>query len=359
MRILYLGNIQSVHLRRWVSAAVAAGDTAAVCSFAHSDCEVDLKVLRTFGAGRVAYFLCAPQLNHFVEQFQPDVVHAHYLSSYGALAAIANVRPLIVTAWGSDLMPVPTTTKVHGWAARRAIKGANFVTVVAEHMKSAAIAHGADPDRTDTVPFGVDMSLFKPAPTRPERDVPLIVCTRNFDDVYRVDTLIAAVARLKEDGQPFRCQLIGDGRLRRSLERMARHAGVSGEVEFLGSCTPSRVAATLASADVFVSPSVSDGNNVSLTEALACGAFPIATDIPANRQWIDNGVTGLLYSPGNADALGVALTTALASRSVRQQAARRNVELVRQKANWDVSVVHMRGLYRRVINSSAPASLVA
>lgn len=359
MRILYLGNIQSVHLRRWVSAAVAAGDTAAVCSFAHGDCEVELKVLRTFGAGRAAYFLCAPQLNHFVQQFQPDVVHAHYLTSYGALAALAGVRPLIVTAWGSDLLPVPTTTRAHGWAARRAITGADFVTVVADHMKSAAIAHGADANRIDTVPFGVDMSLFTPAPVRHERDTPLIVCTRNFDDVYRVDTIIAAVARLKADGRPCRCQLIGDGPLRRSLERMARRAGVGAEVEFLGPCTPPRIAATLASADVFVSPAISDGNNVSLTEALACGTFPVATDIAANRQWIEDGVTGFLYSPGNADSLTHALTRALASPPVRQQAARRNVELVRQKANWDVSVVHMRALYRRVIGDSTPASLVA
>jgi glycosyltransferase involved in cell wall biosynthesis len=359
MRILYLGHIQSVHLRRWVSAAVAAGDTVAVCSFTRSDCEVPVKVLRTFGVGKAAYFLCAPQLKRFVQQFRPDVVHAHYLTSYGVLAVLAGVRPLIVTAWGSDLLPVPTTTAAHRWLAARALKGADLVTVVADHMKNAAVAHGADPDRVETVPFGVDLSVFKPAPARTPRGIPVITCTRNFDDVYRVDTLIEAVARLKSNGRQVRCQLIGDGPLRRGLQRLARTAGVSGDVEFLGRRSPSEIADALASADVFVSPSLSDGNNVSLTEALACGAFPIATDIPANRQWIENGVTGLLYVAGNADSLAEALTTALDSPSLRQQAVRKNADVVRQKANWDLSVAQMRGLYRRVIADAMQVELVA
>ena len=83
MRILYVGNIQSVHLRRWVSAAVAAGDETAVCSFADGECEVDVEVMRTYGLGKAAFFLCMPQLNRIVRDMQPDIVHAHYLTSLG------------------------------------------------------------------------------------------------------------------------------------------------------------------------------------------------------------------------------------------------------------------------------------
>jgi glycosyltransferase involved in cell wall biosynthesis len=359
MRILYVGNIQSVHLRRWVSAAVAVGDDVSVCSFAHGECEVDVNPLHTYGLGKAAFFLCMSQLTRIVREVRPDIVHAHYLTSYGAFAALADVHPLIVTAWGSDLLPVPTTTALHRWATRRAIQGADVVTVVAGHMKDAAILYGADRDRIETVPFGVDLSVFTPSHALSATGVPLIVCTRNFDEVYRVDAVIAAVAHLKSQGRRVRCQLIGDGPLRRRLQRMARAAGVADDVEFLGRREPSEIAAVLASADVFVSPSMSDGNNVSLTEALACGAFPVATDIAANRQWIEHGVTGLLFQPGDADALTRALATALDSPALRQQARRANLDLVWQKANWDVSVARMRGLYRRTIDGAAQRRLVA
>jgi glycosyltransferase involved in cell wall biosynthesis len=359
MRILYVGNIQSVHLRRWVSAAVAAGDEASVCSFAAGACEVNIEVMRTYGLGKAAFFLCMPQLNRIVRDVQPDIVHAHYLTSYGAFAALAGVHPLVVTAWGSDLLPVPTTTPLHRWAARLAIQGADVVTVVADHMKDAAIRLGADGHRLETVPFGVDLSVFKPTHSLDRTGAPLIVCTRNFDDVYRVDALITAVARLKAEGRQIRCQLIGDGPLRGRLEQMARAAGVGDIVHFLGAREPFEVARVLASADVFVSPSVSDGNNVSLTEALACGTFPVATDIPANRQWIEHGITGLLFSPGDVGALTQALSTALDSPALRQHARGANLDVVRKTANWDLSVARMRALYRRTIDDTAQARLVA
>jgi glycosyltransferase involved in cell wall biosynthesis len=359
MRILYVGNIQSVHLRRWVSSAVLAGDDVSVCSFVRGDCEAEVNVLRTFGLGKGAYLFCVPQLNRVVRQFQPDIVHAHYLTSYGAVAALAGCHPLLVTAWGSDLLPVRTTTVMHRWAARQAFQGADVVTVVADHMKSPAMTLGARAEQLEVVNFGVDLALFKPNQARAANRVPMIVCTRNFDEVYRVDTLIGALARLKNEGRCFRCQLIGDGPHRRQLQHTARTFGVGSEVEFLGRRDPSEIAHRLASADVFVSPSISDGNNVSLTEALACGVFPIATDIPANTQWIENGVTGFLFEPGNAGALARALATALDSPELRDRAQLKNIELVRQKANWNTSVIQMRQLYRRVIDGGRQGRRVA
>jgi glycosyltransferase involved in cell wall biosynthesis len=359
MRILYLGNIQSIHLRRWVSSAVMAGDHTAVCSFVRGQCEVEVSVLRTFGFGKAAYLFCVPQLQRIVRQFRPDVVHAHYLTSYGALASLAGCHPLVVTAWGSDLLPVPTSTAFHRWAARLAVQKADIVTVVANHMTASALALGADRGRIETVSFGVDLTQFKPKAAHAANGLPRIVCTRNFHDIYRIDTLIAAVARLKHEGRRLRCHLIGDGPRRRHLEQLAKTLGVGGDVAFLGSCVPSEVADELASADLFVSPSISDGNNVSLTEAMACGAFPIATDIAANRQWIESGVTGLLFPSGDACALARALATALDSPELRQRAKRMNLEIVRQQANWDQSVAHMRDLYRRVIDDARHARMVA
>lgn len=351
MRVLYAGNIQSVHLRRWVGAAVAAGDEVAVCSFVSGSCEARLDVLRTFGLGKAAYLLGVPQLKRVVQQFRPDIVHAHYLTSYGAVAALADLHPLLVTAWGSDLLPVPSTTAVHRWAARLAVQRADLVTVVADHMKGPAVTLGAHPDRLETVVFGLDLQLFRPKPPTPANGVPVVMCTRNFDDVYRVDTLIAALAYLRQEGRPFDCRLIGDGPRRRQLQRAARRSRVASAVTFLGRRGPGEIAHELAAADVFVSPSISDGNNVSLTEALACGAFPIATDIPANRQWIEAGVTGLLFPPGDARALARALATAFDLPELRARARLRNLEVVRQKANWETQVAQMRGLYRRTLDA--------
>lgn len=105
----------------------------------------------------------------------------------------------------------------------------------------------------------------------------------------------------------------------------------------------------LSVADVFISTSLSDGNNVSLNEAMACGAFPIVSNIPANREWIDDGVTGFLIDPADSGALARKVITALGDPHLRQRAAARNREVVQNRGSWDSSMSIMRKQYEVLI----------
>ncbi|MFP5463100.1 MAG: glycosyltransferase, partial [Gammaproteobacteria bacterium] len=74
---------------------------------------------------------------------RPDVVHAHYLARFGWSAALAGVRPLVVTPWGSDLLQVRRgQLRTRLWN-RFALRRADLVTVSSEGMRAAAIAAGA------------------------------------------------------------------------------------------------------------------------------------------------------------------------------------------------------------------------
>lgn len=76
------------------------------------------------------------------------------------------------------------------------------------------------------------------------------------------------------------------------VDALAADLGVATRAEFRGHIVQHQMRVLLGDADVFVSTSLSDGNNVSLNEAMACGAFPVVTDIPANRAWIAHGRMG-------------------------------------------------------------------
>ena len=49
------------------------------------------------------YLKLLPQIKRKIETFQPDIVHAHYASSYGLLGALTKFHPLIISVWGSDV----------------------------------------------------------------------------------------------------------------------------------------------------------------------------------------------------------------------------------------------------------------
>ena len=168
--------------------------------------------------------------------------------------------------------------------------------------------------------------------------------------IYDVATLIQAVALLKSRNVITRTILIGDGPQRAELETLVVRLDLIGDIRFLGYVDHTKLAAWLANSEIFVTPALSDGNNVSLTEAMACGRFPVATDIPANRQWITHGQNGYLYPSGDAVALADMICLAIENKSLRTQARTMNRRIVEERANWQKSRQMMGALFLSVLD---------
>lgn len=351
MRILYVADAQSVHTRRWAEAFRDLGAQVHVASFRPAQIAgVPVHRLPTGGLGRAGYLLALPVLRRLAARLRPEVVHAQYLTSYGFLAAAAGLRPLVVTAWGSDVLVSPRESRVARALVGYALRHADRVTTVAEHMNAAVVALGAPAGRVVAVPFGVDTTLFRP-PAAPRGEPPplRVICTRNFAPVYSVHTLVEAVRMLHGRGLALALDLVGAGPLRDDLQSQVQAAGLAPVTVFHGHVDHPRLVKLLGAAHVFVSPAVSDGNNVSLNEAMACGCFPVATDIPANAQWLEQGRNGLLFRAGDAVGLAEALARAAGDAALRETAAVVNRLIVEQRADWQVNVQRMRGIYDGLI----------
>ena len=350
-RILYVSDALSVHTRRWAEHYRDRGVEVHVASFRPADIDgVQVHLLPTGGLGRLGYFLAIPVLRRLWRDLRPDVVHAQYVTSYGFLAALARLRPLIVTAWGTDVLISPRESRLLRWFATYALKRADAITTVALHMNAAVHSLIGPQANVVAVPFGVDTQRFRlPATPRPPRDVLRLVCTRNFGPIYSVHTLIEALAEVAARGLVLDVDLGGQGALREELEKLVVDRGLAARVTFHGHVTHERLAQMLAMSDIFVTPALSDGNNVSLNEAMACGTFPIATDIPANAQWIEDGGNGLLYPGGDVHALATAITRAAGDAELRERSAAVNRQIVETRADWHKGVARMDDVYARAM----------
>jgi glycosyltransferase involved in cell wall biosynthesis len=74
--------------------------------------------------------------------------------------------------------------------------------------------------------------------------------------------------------------------------------------------------------DVYVSASLWDGASISLMEAMACGVFPVVSDIPANREWLQDGATAFLFPCGDwrrlaEILLGLPVRSAFVAEAIR------------------------------------------
>lgn len=129
--------------------------------------------------------------------------------------------------------------------------------------------------------------------------------------------LLKALAKLAEEGVPFKLTLVGDGPLRGELERCIRALALEERVELTGSLANSDVRARILDARAFVLPSFAEGLPVVLMEALALGRPVITTYVAGVPELANDGVCGWLVPAGDVDQLALAIRNCLEAPDAR------------------------------------------
>jgi glycosyltransferase involved in cell wall biosynthesis len=271
-----------------------------------------------------------------IRRLDPDVVHVHYATSYGLLGLASGVRPLVVTAHGDDLLVAPRNP-VMARLVSRVLRSADLITVPGQHMKDAAETLLRGRTRPIQVfQYGVESSRLARVAAAARQDAPpnarplRIVSVRPLLRPYRIDVLLAALALLRGRGVDCVCDIIGSGPESGRLQRLAAQLDLDDAVIFRGQLPEEDVERVLASADVYVSVAETDGTSLALLEALALGAVPVVSDIPANSQWVTHGLTGVVVEIG-AESLASGIEHA--ARLDRERVAEHNGMLVARAAD--------------------------
>lgn len=128
-------------------------------------------------------------------------------------------------------------------------------------------------------------------------------------------TLLRAFALLRGDG--LRLNILGDGELRESLQRLVSDLGLADRVTFLG--FQRDPFSHMRAADIFVLSSRWEGFGNVLVEAMAMGTPVVSTDCPHGpAEIIADGKTGLLVPTGQPEALAAALQRLIDDPALRQ-----------------------------------------
>jgi len=301
-------------------------------------------------------------LGRVIESLTPDVVHAHYVVEHGFYAAMAGARPLVVTAWGSDVLVAPRRSPLARAIARYTLRRADLVTSSNEYMARRLVDLGAPADRVELVVLGADASFLETGETsvnlRPTEEAPpTVISLRSLDSrLYNVDVILRAMAMVRGRILNARLLVAGDGRLRAGLERLTQRLGLEPCVTFLGYLDQDALRDVLASAHVCVSVPRSDGTAVSTLEAMAAGCFPIVSDILSQEELVRDGENGFRVPVDNAGALAERVVEALGQPDLRRRALESNRELVRQRGLLEANMARMEGLYQALVSHAESAS---
>ncbi len=181
-------------------------------------------------------------------------------------------------------------------------------------------------------PVGIDCSLFTMVDfaQRPGRGA--LLCTRAHKPVYDHTTLLRALRILKDRDKSFHLTY-ADAPGADDTRAVIRKFDLDDRVSFISPYSLQELPGILAGMDVYVSASLSDGASSSLLEAMGTGTCPVVSDIEANRSWIEHGGNGLLFPPGDAEALAERLMEAICHPEFRRLAGERSHAIVNERAN--------------------------
>jgi glycosyltransferase involved in cell wall biosynthesis len=299
MKIFFLGDSDHPNTQNWVKGLTTYGG-----------CKVKIWSLPwpkgRFGSlNRFINFIWALIiLRHKIKQFNPDLLIGYRLTSYGFIAAFTGIHPLVIAQQGeTDVWPRHHwTTLIKSLLARFAIKRADLIHVWGKSMAQSVFELGGEMGKVLILPRGIDLSNFSINEEKSFEKI-RIFASRSLHPDYGYDVIIQAIHSLKAAGIPVEFRIAGSGIEEYSLKKMVLNLNLDSEVVFLGRICNEALRNELNKSNVYISMPITEGVSASLLEAMACCCIPIVSDLPSNREWIDNGVNGFLVPVGDVREL--------------------------------------------------------
>lgn len=344
--ICLFGDAISVHVQRWASELLWRGWQVSLITARPHPIEGVRQIVLTPVRRSIDWPARISEARRAVEALKPDLVHAHYITSYGFLAACCDYQPLVMTAWGSDLLVTPR----RNWFIRRltawVLERSRLLTGDSHDLLDAALrlcpgAHVA------LIHWGVDLSRFTPVPWA-EKTGFEVASLRNWEPNYRIDTIIDALisVRARFPGVPIRLHLLGSGSQESALRDQTHRLGLDAVVRFHGHLDDAGMAAVLRNCKLSISVPESDATSVSVLESMACGLAVIASDLPANRQWLN---PELLVPSGQPQAIADTWAKLVVNDARTASLAVENAERMRLEGDRRTQMDAMDRLYRNLL----------
>lgn len=286
---------------------------------------------------QIFYLVEAIVLAHHLKQRNVVQIHNHFAMASSSVAMLA-----------SELSGIPFSFTLHGpadfqevkrWRLDAKIARARLVACISHFCRSQAMMYSglADWPKLRIIHCGVDPARYGNAPDdQPGRRILFVGRLAAAKGVpVLLEAFAAARGELAGDGPPPELILVGDGPERPQIEAYAGDLGLGEAVRFTGYLSQGEVADQLARSDLFALPSFAEGVPVVLMEAMAARRPVLTTRIAGIPELVEDGVSGRIVAPGDAESLAEAMVDMLRDPERAREYGKAGREKVRQ--DFDVA----------------------
>ena len=292
----------------------------------------------------VPFFLCAElvSLVRMLRGWRIDLVHAHWLIPQGLVAVLA-VRmfrfaiPVICTSHGADLFALRGS--VWERIKRFVVASSSGLTVVSRTMRERLLTTSDENDKIRVIPMGVDLERqFVPWPGK-RREKSLLFVGRLVEKKglrYLIKAMPMVLAKYPE----ARLVVAGNGPEEAPMRRLVASLGLEKHVRFVGALPNGEIPALYQASELVVFPSIiardgdQEGFGLVLVEAMGCECAVIASDLPAIRDIIVDGKTGLTVPEKDPAVLAQKITHLFDNPAFLSSLAKDGRSFVLERYDW-------------------------
>ena len=366
MKILFLSDASSIHTKRWVNSVVERGATVHLFSLKpvnaadypdHDFTFTHFNLQKRFGNfSKLNYLKVLPELKKVMKIFKPDILHAHFATSYGLLGALSGFHPFVISVWGSDVFDFPKKSFLHKSLLEYNLKKADKILSTSHVMARETKKYTGK--EIEVTPFGIDTAKFSPekadrAALTPFAEHDIVTGTiKLLEKKYGINYLIEAfsIVSKKHPGLPLKLLIVGDGSERKNLENLAKELKISEKVWFAGMADYLKVQSFHKVIDVYAALSILDSESfgVAIVEAQGCGKPVVVSDAGGLPEVVEDGKTGFVVERKNAGAAAVKLEELVMDAGLRGIMGKAGRERVLKLYDWNENVTQMMKIYNEI-----------
>jgi L-malate glycosyltransferase len=365
MRILLLSNSASEHTQKWAKGLVHLGVEVGVFSLNRADIDWSknqegISILHEPAidtnnkklASKVGYLSYVKELKKNIEAFKPDILHAHYATSYGLLGKLSKFTPFVISVWGSDVYDFPAKSHLHKLIVKNILSKADAICSTSESMKVETRKYTNKP--IEVIPFGIEPAYFEVE--KKQRNTITIGLVKSLESKYGIDVLIKAFEKIlkKYPEKNITLLLVGDGSKMDEYIQLASSLGIADKVIFKGRVPHEEVINYHASIDIFVSLSVLDSESfgVSLVEAMAMATPVVASDVSGFKEVLGENPCGLVVARNSVDEAVDAISTYIDKPDFAIEMGKRAKVRAKQMYSWTNNIKSMYKVYASLLDQN-------
>jgi len=361
LKILLLSDANSIHTLKWVESLKENSFDILLFSlfmpkedikekYKHLNVKIvtpDLKSkindLRNPNLSKLLYLKSVPMIRSTIRTFEPNILHAHYASSYGILGMISRFHPFIVSVWGSDLYLFAEKNFIYKKFFKNVIKSADKVCSTSKAMKKILIDE-YNQSKVYLIPFGIDTNKFKPI--KYSKNLFTIGTIKSIEDHNGIDCLLDATKILVYDYKiEINVLIVGSGSKMKKMQEKSALLKIDKNVTFTGFVEHEKVIEYFNQLSIFIAVSTRESFGVAVLEAAALGIPSITSDVGGLTEVNSNNKTGIVINANNPKELADSVMSLYRNKALREKFGNNARQRVVKNFSWNNNVNKMITLY--------------